>query len=125
MTCCRLNRALVTSPTLQQKLVLSNMDEEERMNEGQAGPQAIDLSFNPEDPAWDDRELISGFDDAMEQFRVSDMPPEEKWTLTILSQLMNPGPGSMLDKMMAAAAKGETLQDGSLNVGAAPAMPSK
>lgn len=50
------------------------MDEEELMNEAQAAgsqPQAIEISFNTNDPAWDDRELISGFDDAMEQFRVS------------------------------------------------------
>jgi len=59
---------------------------------------------------WDDRELINVYDTALEEFHVRPRLCLSKKSLTnVLIQLLNPGPGSWLDKATAAQLVGKPL----------------
>jgi hypothetical protein len=63
---------------------------------------SIMLSFggSSANGAWDDRELVSAYDTAMEEFHVSPSPQVTARSQLIL-QAHHPGPGSWLDKVTA------------------------
>jgi hypothetical protein len=68
--------------------------------------QSVSLSFGGGGAknAWDDRELVNAYDAAMDEFHVSQCSP-----LKLILQAHHPGPGSWLDKAMAAQAAGRPL----------------
>ena len=87
-------------------IVETDIESSHPLGSSMVNPQ-ITLSFDSSNGgAWDDRELINAYDAAMDEFHVS--CPVERVRISS-RQLHHPGPGSWLDKAMAAQRKGEPL----------------